>query len=141
MMKIEYTSIDLSDLRGELLADHLIAIEADLTIVDDGRPTYEEPRFPVVELARSLKTWLIEGNKNDFRFDSLSAEEQGIVTILSEGPGWYIFSSFDPNERSSPQEWVQVEITVKAFIRRVRTDLAHRGLDPDQIVGSDLPVD
>ncbi len=142
MMRIEYSNIDFSDLRGNLLADYLIAIDADLKIVDDDeRLIYEEPYFPIVELARSLTTWLIERNENDFRFDSLSAEERGTVTILSEGLGWFIFSSFDPGTRSSPHDWVQVQMCVKDYIGRVRIDLTHQGLDPDQIIGPDLPVD
>ncbi|WP_157416326.1 hypothetical protein [Agromyces allii] len=142
MMRIEYSNIDFSDLHGDLLADYLIAIEADLKLLDDdGSLIYVEPYFPIVELARSLTTWLIGGNGNDFRFDSLSFEEQGTVTILSEGPGWYVFSSFAPDTRSSPHDWVQVQTCVTDYIRRVRIDLTHQGLDPDQVIGPDLRVD
>jgi hypothetical protein len=53
-MRISYEDLDFGDLRGNLVADYLIAVDAHLTIDDDGRVILDEPFFPVVELARSL---------------------------------------------------------------------------------------
>ncbi|MDQ1294262.1 MAG: hypothetical protein QG608_2145 [Actinomycetota bacterium] len=104
-MRISYTNIDFCDLRGDLIADYLIAVDADLRIMEGDRTIYEEPDFPVVELARSLLGWLDTMGPGTFEFVSLSADESGLVTISPESGGWRLYSSFTPDVRSSVLQW------------------------------------
>lgn len=138
-MRIEYTDIDFSDLRGDLLADYLIAVDADLRITEGDRAIYEEPDFPVVELARSLAAWLREGHRTNFQFTSLSSDEPGIVTVSREGEGWCIFSTFTPDVRSSVVQQVDLDECLLDFIQKVRSDLVHRGLDAEWVLGTESP--
>jgi hypothetical protein len=135
-MRIAYTNIDFSDLRGDLIADYLIAVHADLRIVEGDRTIYEEPDFPVVELARSLQGWLEAVGPGTFEFVSLSADESGIVTISPESGGWRLYSSFTPDVRSSVLRWPSLEECVRDFINEVWTDLTSRHIDADRILGS-----
>lgn len=135
-MRIDFANIDFSDLHGDLLADYLIAIDADLKIVDGSRTIFEEPDFPVVELARSLASWLDEASGDDFEFVSQSTDERGIVTIAREADDWLIFSSFTPELRSSGLRWVELAQCVREFIDAVRAELTVRGLSADRIVGA-----
>lgn len=86
-LQVTYANFADSDLRGELLADYLIAIDADFEIREGDRIIYAEPTFPVVELARSLVSWMIVGRRDEFAFESLSFEESGAVTITQAGTG------------------------------------------------------
>jgi hypothetical protein len=95
------SDIDDRDLRGSTLADYLIAIDADLEIREDGRIIYAEPTFPVVELARSLASWIAIGERENFVFESLSFEESGVVTIARARDGWCLSSVFTPDVVSS----------------------------------------
>ena len=52
-------------------ADHLIALDADLQVVDVNDIVYEEPNFPVVELAPSSLVWLENPNRDSFLFESM----------------------------------------------------------------------
>jgi hypothetical protein len=134
-MKFSYTNIDFSDLRGTLLADYLIAVDADLKIAQAGRTIFEEPAFPIVELARSLTHWLAADNDEEFEFTSLSSDVQGIVTVARQGDGWVVFSSFSPELRSSALTPAQIAESLTGFIEEVRTDLSARELDADWILG------
>lgn len=140
-MRIAYTNLDFSDLRGGLIADYLIAVDADLSIVEGDRTIYEEPDFPVVELARSLSGWLDAAGRETFEFTSLSADESGIVTISAESDGWCVYSSFTPDVRSSVVRWADLEACVRDFIGKVKADLTVRGIDADWVVGSQPRVD
>ena len=53
-MLLAYENLSAADLRGSTLADYLIAIEADFRMLDGETVIYEEPYFPVIELARAL---------------------------------------------------------------------------------------
>lgn len=133
-MRIEYTDLDFTDLRGETLADHLISVEASLFIRDGLEVVYEEPCFPVVELARSMSAWLEAQPDADFVFESLSFESPGAVTLIRSSNGWVIGSRLTPHLRSSSRGWLTVERCVTDFIASVRTDLLKKRLDADKIV-------
>lgn len=53
-MKLGYSSISFDDLRGDTVADYVIAVEADFEVSDEGRVIYAEPSFPFVELVTAL---------------------------------------------------------------------------------------
>ncbi len=135
-MRFEFANIRFGDLRGTSQADYLIAVDADLRIVYGTRTVYEEPDFPVVELAWSLTNWLNAANGDDFTLDTMADDQPGIVTIKREGDGWVAFSSFTPDVRSSAAKWAEIDHCVRDFIAAVRADLTERGLDADRIVGA-----
>src|SRR5688572_7343902 len=103
-MLITYGRLNTSDLRGTTQADYLISIDADLQILDGARCVFEEPSFPVLELARSLSQWLSEPARSDFAFESMSYEEVGAVTVRASQGGWIFGSVFEPTA-SSPVGW------------------------------------
>ncbi len=133
-MRFEYVNISFDDLRGELLSDYLVAVDADLAITDDGREIYVEPYFPVVELARQLAGWVTSGHRADFVFDSLSSDVAGLVTIASEAGGWVVFSALAPHVRSAPVSTADLDRCVGDFLEAVRQDLTARGRDAARIV-------
>lgn len=130
-----YTNLNAEDLRGSTVADYLIGIEADFEIRDGDQLIYEEPYFPVVELARGLNAWLQRHEDQDFVFDSLSFDEPGAVTIARLEHGWVFGSIFSPAQRSSVLHWSAVEECVGAFIAKVRADLVSLGVDPVSTIG------
>lgn len=46
--------LDVSEIQGRSQADVLVGVDADFRLVDGDLVIYEEPSFPVVELAWSL---------------------------------------------------------------------------------------
>ncbi|GAA1593693.1 hypothetical protein GCM10009789_54670 [Kribbella sancticallisti] len=132
-MLLTYTNLNADDLRGSTVADYLISIEADFAILDDDLTVYEEPYFPVVELARSLHIWAVRGETHDFVFESLSFEEPGAVTIVRRESGWVFGSMFAPKVTSSVIEWRDVQECVAAFEAKIRKDLARLSIDPDRV--------
>ena len=54
------------------------------------RLVYDEPAFPVVELARSLLIWLDDPERSDLEFDSMSYEEVGLVAMRGRAEGWTV---------------------------------------------------
>lgn len=85
--------INLRNLRssasGKSLPDLLIGITADLEIKADGLSVYEEPDFPVLELAYHLKKWMDvkADQRSDFNLDSMESTELGLVRILRADEG------------------------------------------------------
>jgi hypothetical protein len=133
---ITYNELNSTDLRGTTPADYLVSLEATLCVSVGGVAVYEEPAFPVAELARSLKTWLADPDRGDFEFESMSFEEVGAVAIRRSQSGWLVSSVFAPSSSSSPLEWVVVRRSVLSFIRRVEDDLVALGVDPVEVLGS-----
>jgi hypothetical protein len=133
-MQMSYTNFDDGDLRGDTLADYLIAIDADFEIRDGDRIIYDEPEFPVVELARSLSSWMASNEYDDFAFDSLSSDESGLVTITRGATGWRLSSVFTPELVSSEMNLSELEACIQGFVDHVATDLTGRGHDADRIL-------
>lgn len=133
-MQMTLTNFDDSDLRGSTLGDYLIAIDADLEIRDGDRIVYAEPKFPVVELARSLTSWMNVRERADFAFESMSFEESGVVTIARTGTGWHFSSAFTSEVMSSDVDLSELEDCIQEFIDQVATDLTQRGHDADRIL-------
>lgn len=128
-MLLAYDKFDVSEVRGDTQADLLVGVDADLRVVDGDQVVYEEPSFPVVELAWSLVRWVGQPSRGDFVFDSMSFEELGALTIRREGAGWTFGSVFVPDVTSRPVSWNDVRNCVAVFGQKVRDDLAAAGLD------------
>ncbi|RZU15898.1 hypothetical protein EV645_3438 [Kribbella rubisoli] len=128
-MLLTYDALDLTEVRGRAPVDVLAGVDAGFRVVDGDRVVYEDPSFPVVELAWSLLRWLDQPDRGDFVFDSMSFEEPGALTVRRQGAGWVFGSVFVPDVASDPVSWGEVERSVRAFTRRVTADLTAVGLD------------
>lgn len=133
---ITYDELNSSDLRGTTPADYLVSLEATLRVADGEVVVYEEAAFPVAELARSLRSWLVDTDRGDFEFESMSFEEVGSVAIRRSSLGWVVSSVFAPSSSSSPLEWAVVRRSVVSFIRRIDDDLIALGADPVEVLTS-----
>lgn len=58
IVNLTYDYLHADELRGATQADHVVALDAHLSVVDDDVAIFDEPGFPVVERARSLLIWL-----------------------------------------------------------------------------------
>ena len=134
-MLITYEDLDSQEVHGKALVDYLVSVEATLLISVDAVVIYQESNFPVVELARSLRTWLSDPDRGDFEFDSMSFEEVGSVFIRKAGPRWVVGSVFLPSVLSSPLLWAEIQRSVAAFVRMVEGGLAGLGVDPREVLG------
>lgn len=134
-LRMTYADLRFDDLRGELLSDYLIALDAHLVVVDDDQVLIDEPSFPVVELARSLSAWLENECRGSYWFDSMSYEELGAVHLTETPDGWTIGSTLSPGSESGVYEWGAIEQCVRAFIDHVKMDLTRTDLDAAEIVG------
>ena len=133
-MRMSYTALDTSDVHGELVADYLVGIDADFRIEDDSGVIFEEPSFPVIELARSLDHWIGTGANDDFAFESMSSDEV-LVVICSREDGWVIYSEWTPEVVSRPVAKSVLEEVVRRFVDDVRADLDALGVDASWIIG------
>ncbi len=133
-MDMTYDRLDTSELRGTTQADYLIALDADLRVLSCGEAFYEEPSFPVVELARSLRIWLSEPNRGDFEFDSMSFEELGSIAFRQTPAGWEFSSIYTPDVRPIRLEWADIETCCQRLISQVEEDLAGIGLNPQEVL-------
>lgn len=134
MIRMSYTALDTSDVHGELVADYLVGIDADFRIEDGSGMIFEEPSFPVVELARSLELWVSGGANDDFAFESMSSDE-ALVVIRGQEEGWVVYSEWTPQVISRPVAKSVMEEAVRRFVDDVRTDLDALGLDASWILG------
>jgi hypothetical protein len=133
-MEMTYDRLNADDLMGATRTDYLVAIDAQFRLVDGDVTIYDEPAFPVVELARSLLIWLEDPGREDFEFDSMSYEEVGSVAIRQVATGWEFGSIFASGTVATPVEWAEVVRCCGNFIARVRVDLVTLGLDPDKVL-------
>lgn len=133
-MEMTYDRLNTDELRGTAQADYLVSLDAHFRLVDGALTIYDEPAFPVVELARSLLIWLDDLGRNDFEFDSMSYEEVGSVAVHRYETGWTVESVFAPGASTSPLTWTEVERSCREFVSRVEGDLRALGLDPDEVL-------
>lgn len=100
-------------------------IQAPFELWADGSAIYEEPVFPVLELARELTRWRRIGLPagEDFEFSSMSFEEDGAVWVRQEQEGWRVGSLFQ--DRPCMTIWSSAQLY--AAIERLRADLMAAG--------------
>ena len=133
-MEMTYDRLNTEDLRGTTHTDYLVAIDARFRLADGEVPIYDEPGFPVVELARSLLIWLSDPGRDDFEFDSMAYEDVGAITVRQVATGWEFGSVFASDVVTAPVDWEEVDRCCRSFIARVEADLSMLGLDPDEVV-------
>jgi hypothetical protein len=133
-MEITYDRLNTDDLRGTTQADYLVSMDAHFRLIDGDLTIYDEPDFPVVELARSLRIWLGDPNRGDFVFDSMSFEEVGSVAVRRAPSGWVFSSAFAPGS-STAVGWAEVNRCAREFVSRVERDLLELGIDSDVVIG------
>lgn len=133
-MQLSYERLNTDELQGTTQADYLVSLDAHFRILNGDEQIYEEPVFPVVELARSLLMWLEDPVRGDFEFDSMSFEEAGSVTVRRVPDGWMFSSIFRPDSSSGSVDWAEVERCVRTFVSRIERDLRALGIDFDEIV-------
>ncbi|MFH8405247.1 hypothetical protein ACH4FX_10785 [Streptomyces sp. NPDC018019] len=143
-VRFAYQNVGAPDLRRRGLQPEtapvgvlLVDIEADLVIQDGDRVVFAEKLFPVAELARALVSWLyrLDGERDDFAFDSMSYTDPGAVRIVRSAEGWQVGSVFEPDAWTAPVTWDVLVAEVKNFVGAVRRDLAAIGVRPDLITG------
>src|SRR5689334_2396034 len=127
-MEMTYDRLNTDSLRGATHTDYLIATDAQFRLADGDVPIYDEPGFPVVELARSLLSWLSDPGRDDFEFDSMSYEDVGAVTVRKTAAGWEFGSVFASDVVTAPVDWAEVVRCCQSFIARVEADLSMLGL-------------
>ncbi|MCX5103868.1 MULTISPECIES: hypothetical protein [unclassified Streptomyces] len=110
----------------------LVDIEADLIIRDGDQVVMAEKLFPVAELARALVGWL-DGDRNDFEFDSMSYAESGEVRIAGSAEGWRVGSVSAPGLWTSPVGWDVLVTEIAQFVKAVRKDVVALGVEPGLI--------
>ncbi|WP_203338448.1 DUF7878 domain-containing protein [Nocardioides limicola] len=133
-MDLTYDHLSTDELRGTTQTDYLVALDAHFRIRDDDVTIYDEPGFPVVELARSLLIWLRDPDPGDFDFDSMSYEESGALAIRRSPSGWTFGSVFAPDAAARPVDRAEVDRCCQRFVAQVEEDLANLGLDPDEVI-------
>ncbi len=103
------------------LPDLLIRTSADFEINIDGETLYDEPDFPVIELAASLANWAGRDaiNRPDFDFDSMSTPDTGWVWLRRAAGGWRVGSIHQ--RHASLTVWSESEIqhAVSEFSSRI----------------------
>ena len=73
--------------------DLLLRIEARLVAEAGGVVLFDEPHFPIVELASQLSQWIASGAATDFNYESMDAEEV-ILWFRSSPGGWEVGSDW-----------------------------------------------
>ncbi|NYV73502.1 hypothetical protein HW445_04040 [Streptomyces sp. UH6] len=112
----------------------LLDIEAELSILEEGRVVWSEEAFPVAELAYELALWLRSpaAGRESFELDSMQADA-GLIRIVGSAEGWRIGSNFTPHFWTSPVAWDALVAEIKRFDRSVREGVAAMGIEPSFI--------
>lgn len=101
--------------------DIVANLEADIRLAVDGQTLYEEVSFPVAELAVALVRWLATPpvDRSSFEFDSMSAEELGLIWIRRAGDGWRVGSVHQEHSEPRKLTWVAVEALIRDFVAQI----------------------
>jgi len=113
--------------------DRLLGVQANLRILVDGQEWFNQPLFPVVELAAAVTTWLRRGG--DFEFESIEADESPLLWVRSVpgafriGAAWQAFSVVEP----IPAQDLRIQL--ERFAAAIR-DAAKRqlGIDVSDVI-------
>jgi hypothetical protein len=129
-VRITYDRLDTSELHGTTQADYLISVDATLSVWQGHRCLHEESSFPVLELARALYLWLDESDREDFVFNSMSYEDEGVFAVRQAGSGWTFSSVFAADSATRPVCWDAAEASIRSFVAQAEGDLRGLGVDP-----------
>jgi hypothetical protein len=99
----------------------LLRIVADFYILIDSKVLYREQQFCVVEFAVALSKWLSGANHTgeDFIYESIEAEEDGLVWIKAHGSGWRIGSIYQEYEEGHTFSLEEVRSAADSFINQL----------------------
>jgi hypothetical protein len=109
--------------------DLLLGVCAELTVRVDNRVLYEEPDFPVVELALQLAGWSRTGlqDHTDFEFESMESDEPGLIWFRAADNGYRIGSLYQDFPAMTIWDCDRVRQVVEGFVtelqRRCREEL------------------
>lgn len=132
-LHISVDRLDAAELRGATQADFLIAVDGTLRIASDDAVLFEEPSFPVVELAWLLSSWRAAPRAR-FQFDSMSLEEVDTVEITPSPAGWMVASRYRPGSVIGPFAWAEVDGGIRTFVADIEQELRALGLDPAEVL-------
>mgnify|MGYP001594999684 CR=1 FL=1 len=120
-MALTFTGLRADPPRLNNAMDVIANLEADVSLEVNGEVIYDEVSFPVAELACALTRWsqADAAGRSDFEFDSMSAEERGLVWIRRVDGGWRL-GSID-QEHPEPRVFSAGEID--EFVRKYVEDL------------------
>jgi hypothetical protein len=97
---IEVGPLEYEGTNPPSVPDRLLGVQANVRIVVDGREWFNQPMFPVVELAAAVTTWLRRGG--DFEFETMDADESPFLWVRAVpggfrvGAAWQTFSIEEP---------------------------------------------
>lgn len=125
-MALTFTGLRADPPRLSDVIDVVANIEADVRLETDGGAIYDEVSFPVAELAVALTRWTQAPvtNRADFEFDSMSAEEPGLLFIRRADDGWRVGSIHQERAESRIFTAVEVDEFVRTFIRQLTREVA-----------------
>jgi hypothetical protein len=110
--------------------DLLLRIVADFSIVIPPAllPLYQEEEFCVVEFAMQITQWLARVHRDpaDFSYDSMEADEPGLVSIRKEQPRWRLAALHQDYVEDRLFSIEEIESAVAAFVIRLKTEVRER---------------
>ena len=108
--------------------DVIVNLEADLTMEFEGNVIYEEVSFPVAELAFALIKWAQSraADRPDFEFDSMSAEEPGLVWVRRTNGGSRVGSICQDRPLTTVLAMEQVDQVIRGYVEDLRSQVLDR---------------
>lgn len=119
------------------LPDLFVRTTAGFELSIDNEPLYEEPDFPVIELAAALHHWshLPAATRPDFEFDSMSTPEPGWVWIRRASYGWRVGSLHQSRPCLVIWSGGEVDQAIETFVLDLTTSARTRlGVDVERFV-------
>lgn len=100
----------------------VVNVEGRLRLRCGGAVIFDEQSFPVAELAVALARWSGRGaERSSFEFDSMSAEEPGLVWFRrSEGEGWRVGSIWQDSPCMTELSLGELDNLTEQFVEEVR---------------------
>jgi hypothetical protein len=110
--------------------DLLLRLVADFSIVIPPvlLPLYQEEEFCVVEFAMQISQWLARVRRSpaDFSYDSMEADEPGLVSIRKEQHGWRLAALHQDYVEDRLFSIEEIESAVAAFVGRLKAEVRER---------------
>jgi hypothetical protein len=119
-IEIAFTDIHAD---GPLTEDHqlLLRIDAHLRITIDGRLWFDEPQFPVVELAAAAASWLRKGG--DFVFETMEAEESPFMLVRQTMAGCTVGAAWQKYKEDRLLSCDHIRGSFSHFIGQVQAEV------------------
>ncbi len=97
-------------------------VDGRLRLVCGTAVVFDEPAFPVVELAVALSRWvgIPREGRGDFEFDSMFAEEPGILWIRESARSWRLGSIWQDAPCFTVLTIEEVDDVVRNYLHSIR---------------------